>query len=333
MSSFEVLTFGETMVRLTPPNLQQIEQTTTFDVEIGGSESNTAVGLARLGIKTAWLSGLPENPLGRMTDGILRRYGVDTSPVVWKENGRMGLYFYEEGQRPRGSRVFYDRQHSVFSELTPNDISPALFESEKPKHLHFSGISLALSETCRQTVNHLLFLAESANWTTSFDLNYRANLWTEEEAREACEPFLSRSTIIFMPIRDAITFFELYDLDGPEAIIKRLTDLFPTQIIVLTLGSAGAIGMVPNMPPLKQSAFPVDQVGRLGAGDAFNAGFLYGYLQSDEPHEERVKTGLLWGTGMAAMKYSILGDLPVVEKTAVESLISANGHAENLLKR
>ncbi|MEM7335633.1 MAG: sugar kinase [Chloroflexota bacterium] len=333
MSSFDVLTFGETMVRLTPPNLQQIEQTTTFDVEIGGSESNTAVGLARLGTKTAWLSGLPQNPLGRMVDGVLRRYGVDTSPVIWKENGRLGLYFYEEGQRPRGSRVFYDREQSVFSQLSPADISGELFQSAEPKHLHFSGISLALSESCRQTAAHLLYLAQSANWTTSFDLNYRSKLWEVEEAREVCEPFLSKSTVIFMPIRDAISFFELYDLDGPDSIIKRLTELFPTQIIVLTLGSAGAIGMVPNMPPLKQKAFPIDEVGRLGAGDAFNAGFLYGYLQTSETQEDRVKQGLLWGTGMAAMKYSILGDLPVVEKTAVETLISANGHQPPALNR
>ncbi len=106
---YDVITLGETMLRFTPPQLKRLEQTTGFDIEVGGTESNTAVGLARLGLNVAWLSRLTDNPLGRIIEQAIAKNGVDTSHIIWTDQDRVGLYFLEEGRIPRGSRVIYDR--------------------------------------------------------------------------------------------------------------------------------------------------------------------------------------------------------------------------------
>src|SRR5512144_599786 len=108
MSTYDVVTLGETMLRFTPPDFKRLEQTSSFNAEVGGSESNLAIGLARLGLKVLWLSRLTDNPLGRLIEGTIARQGVDTSRVIWTEADRVGLYFLEEGKAPRQSKVIYD---------------------------------------------------------------------------------------------------------------------------------------------------------------------------------------------------------------------------------
>ena len=127
MTSYDVVTFGETMLRLTPPHEQRIEQTKQFNIEVGGSESNTAVGLARLGLNVAWFSRLPNTPLGQMVAQQIRRYGVDTSHVVWADEDRLGLYFWEDAQPPRANQVIYDRQHSAVSRMESTELPDSLF--------------------------------------------------------------------------------------------------------------------------------------------------------------------------------------------------------------
>jgi len=125
---YDVLTFGESMLRLTPPGFLRIEQTRSFDVWVGGTESNTAVGLARLGLKAAWLSRLPASPLGRYISNRIAQYGVDVRHVVWApdEGERLGIYFHEKAPPPRPSEILYDRRDSAMSRMQPADL-PAVF--------------------------------------------------------------------------------------------------------------------------------------------------------------------------------------------------------------
>src|SRR4051812_14873032 len=123
-NKFDVVTLGETMLRLTPPLMKRLEQATTLDIAIGGSEYNTSVGLARLGLKVSWISRLTSNGLGSLIANTLRGYGVDTSFVSWTDQDRIGLYFLEEGLAPRGSTVVYDRANSALSRMQPDDLSP-----------------------------------------------------------------------------------------------------------------------------------------------------------------------------------------------------------------
>src|SRR5579862_6975429 len=145
---WDVVTFGETMLRLSPPGFGRLEEAVTLDVRIGGSESNTAVALARLGLRSAWWSKLPANPLGRRIENEIRRWGVDTSGVIWDEDAgaRAGVYFLDFGVAPRGIDVFYDRAASSASRLTAEEVTEARIAGARL--LHLTGITPALSPSC-----------------------------------------------------------------------------------------------------------------------------------------------------------------------------------------
>src|ERR1700680_3196169 len=184
--SYDLLTLGETLLRLSPPGMQRLDQAAVVEIGIGGSELNVGCLLARLGRRVAWVSRLPAGPLGRLVDGEARRHGVDTRWVRWIENARLGLMFYEPGPLPRTSRVSYDRKHSAASELAFED---APWESlvHASAWVPLSGIPPALGPSCRALVLHLAALAAAAGKPVSYDLNYRATLTDPAEARVALE--------------------------------------------------------------------------------------------------------------------------------------------------
>ena len=154
MTQHDVLTFGESMMRLTPPGFLRIEQTRSFDIWVGGTESNTAVGLARLGMKAAWLSRLPATPMGRYISNRIGQYGVDVSNVIWADaDERLGIYFHEKAQAPRASEIIYDRKDSAMSRIKPGDLPDGLFAPGLSRLLHLTGITLALSESARDTAH------------------------------------------------------------------------------------------------------------------------------------------------------------------------------------
>src|SRR5881392_1692796 len=182
LPSYDLLTLGETLLRLSPPGMQRLDQARAFEVGVGGSELNVACLLARLGRRTAWVSRLPEGPLGRIVDGEARRHGVDTRFVRWIADARLGLMFFEPGPAPRNARVIYDRKHSAASELGFEDAPwEALIAASA--RVHLSGITPALGPSCRALIPLLGALAHGAGKPVSYDLNYRATLMTEAEAR------------------------------------------------------------------------------------------------------------------------------------------------------
>src|ERR1051326_9579968 len=131
---YDVITFGEAMVRLSPPNFRRLEQARSLDVQVGGAELNTAVGLARLGHSTAWVSRLTRNPLGRLIANRAREAGVSTEHVVWTDEDRVGLYFLEFGAAPRASGVLYDRQGAAIAQIQPGTVPWArVFEGRRRK--------------------------------------------------------------------------------------------------------------------------------------------------------------------------------------------------------
>jgi 2-dehydro-3-deoxygluconokinase len=321
MAEYDVITLGETMLRFTPPNLKRIEQTTSFDVEVGGSESNLAVGLARLGMKPLWLSRLTDNSLGHLIEQTIAKFGVDTSRVIWTAEDRVGLYFLEEGKAPRGSRVVYDRRESAISRMRPSELPVNLFQANRARLLHLSGITPALSQTLALTARQAQKLASEAGWLLSFDLNHRTQLWSPEQALAGCTPFLQAADIILAPYSDVCLVFDLdRGSTSSEQALAVLRERFPQATIVLTLGGKGSIGSEPDGPITRQDAFPAEPVGRLGAGDAFAAGFLYGFLSETEP-ETRLARALRRGAAMAALKFSIPGEFAVLRRDEVESLM------------
>ena len=261
---YDVITLGETMLRLTPPNLKRIEQTTTFDIEVGGSESNMAIGLARLGLKVLWLSRLTNNPLGRLLERTIAGHGVDTSRVIWTERDRIGLYFLEEGKVPRGSQVIYDRKQSAISQMKPVELPIDLFRSDCARLLHLSGITPALSPNLALTAKRALNLAKEAGWQVSFDLNYRGLLWTPAAALKGCTPFIQAADILLAPLDDVRLIYDLDPELTSEQILNLLQQHAPQAIIVLTLGKDGAIGVEPQRQIFATTSFSRRRSGTTG---------------------------------------------------------------------
>lgn len=331
MPDYDVVTLGETMLRLTPPGLQRLEQATHFDIEVGGTESNVAIGLARLGLRVLWLSRLTANPLGRVIAHRIAQHGVDTSRVVWTEDDRVGLLFLEEGKMPRGSRVYYDRRHSAVSHMRPEDLPDDIFRSEGAALLHLTGITVALSPALQATALQAMQRAKAAGWLLSFDVNYRQQLWDPSAAAQGCELFARTADILFIPRGDACLLYNLSPTLAPADILDTLAARYPQAIVVVTLGKDGVIACAPATPAVWQPAFAAEEVERLGGGDAFAAGFLYAFLTIPAA-PERLAQSLRWGAAMAALKYTIRGDAPVIEPQEVERLL-AQGNGGPGLRR
>jgi 2-dehydro-3-deoxygluconokinase len=316
---YDVVAIGETMLRLTSGVETRLEQALSLQVHVGGSESNTAVGLARLGKRVAWLSRLPANPLGRMVVQTIAAHGVDTQHVVWAPNERLGIYFFEEGSPPRPSQVTYDRADSAFAHFGPEQLPEALFRHGAGRWLHFTGISLALGPRSRDLIERAVSLARGNGWKISFDVNYRALLWSAADARKACEPYLADADLVFSPARDARLLWQLGHDRTSQQVLDHFLELRHGKPTVLTLGSEGAIAGAS-----RDSTFvpcqPVPPLGRLGGGDAFTAGFLSAWLDDAD-----LPTALRWAVATARLKYSIAGDLPLISRAEVEQALAADG--------
>ena len=285
--SYDLLTLGETLLRLSPPGMQRLDQARLFDIGIGGSELNVGCLLARLGRRVAWVSRLPVGPLGRLVDGEARRHGVDTRWVRWIDGARLGLMFFEPGPAPRNARVIYDRKHSAASELGFEDAPwEALIAASA--RVHLSGITPALGPSCRALVAHIAALAAAAAKPVSYDLNYRSTLTTAPEARamlEAVAPHLELFVVAERDARAVLGFTE-----EAERLAEAIAARYGVPLVGLTrppgeepgdlLLARGAIHYAPR--------YPVEIVDRIGAGDAFVAGLIHGLLDGDPDHAIRL---------------------------------------------
>jgi 2-dehydro-3-deoxygluconokinase len=316
--TYDLLTFGETMVRLAVAGHRRLEDAEQLEVSIGGTESNVAVALARLGRRATWLSALPDNPLGRKIDGTLRRHGVDTGNVIWKRDARAGLYFLDAGAPPRPTRVVYDRASSAVARLMPGEIDPVI--AAQSRLLHLTGITPALSEGCAEICLRLAAAAHAASTPVVLDVNYRSLLWSPAEAASGLQPLLDQTDILFCGAGDAAT---IWDLTGqPDAIASGLLDRSAANLVIVTLGSEGAYAAFRDGQATHQPAIPVEIIDPVGAGDAFAAGFLHHWLDDSTD----LPTALRTAATLAALQMTIPGDLAIITQTELtEALEQAGG--------
>ncbi len=295
---YDVLAFGETMIRFSPVDGQMLEQADFLRADAAGTESNMAAALARMGAAVAWVSVLPDHPTGRWIASRLAMHGVDTSHVIWSGE-RTGVFFLEPGTPPRGSRVVYDRAGSAATGITPDMVDHALRSGARI--VHTSGITASLGPSCLETVARVLGDRPGGGYLTSFDINYRAKLWSPEQARSVLDTLLDQVDILISTAADTALIF---GLDGaPEETIGALRTRFGNEFVVLTLAEGGAVGWSEGTGFLYTKPYAVEPVDRLGAGDAFDAGLLYGLLRED------LAAGLSYGTALAALSYSERGDM------------------------
>jgi 2-dehydro-3-deoxygluconokinase len=327
---FDVVSFGETMLRLTAPTGVRLEQAPFLQMYVAGTESNTLASLARLGLQTAWLSALPDQPLGRHVERELRGHGIDTSHIVWMAStARMGIFYTEEAPVPLGTQVHYDRANSACALIDPEALDYSLVDGARL--LHLTGITPALSERANAAFEHLLQRARVGQIPLSFDINYRAKLWLPDEAARGIEAACQRASILFCTRADAA---ELWGIGGtPEAVLRQMAQRFAVdgehKTIVLTLGSEGA-AQLQNGLYTAEPGIPTEGTMRFGSGDAFAAGYLYAYLAGplyQELHAvvERTITPLTFGNALASLKRCIAGDIATITPDDVRRVLVGQG--------
>ncbi len=317
----DVVSFGETMIRLSPPNNLRLEQMHQLDVNVGGSELNVAVGVSRLGLESRWVSRLPNNSLGRMIRNKAREQGVDTSHIVWSDTDRCGLYFVEYGASPRSSSVLYDRADSAISKIKRGDVDWNKVLAGA-RVFFVSGITPALSDSAAEVTMDALQAAKKAGCEVVCDLNYRARLWTGEKAREVQTPMMEYVDILSTTEEDTERVFGI-TAENYSEVAKILVDKFGFKAVTITLRTnltvltnkwtaiCYADGKVYD-----DREYFLELVDRVGGGDNYTGGFIYGYLTTGD-WEKAVQ----YGNANSALKQTIPGDLNWATLADVEKLV------------
>ena len=270
-----VLAVGETMALLTAAEVGRLRHAASLTLGVAGAESNVAIGARRLGCPAAWVGRVGDDELGELVVSSLRAEGVDVGGVV-RDPGAPTSLMLKERRTAEMIRVLYYRRHGPGSRLRPDDLDPAQVAAAGV--LHVTGITPALSESARATVDHAVELARAAGVPVSFDLNYRSALWPADRAAAVCRALAARADIVFA--------------GDPAALAGGLAALGAGHAVVM-LGQRGAVaavdGRVHTVDPV-----PVRAVDPVGAGDAFVAGYLAATL-AGRPVPERLVTAAACG--------------------------------------
>jgi len=304
---YDLVTFGEAMIRLTAPNHMRLEQARTLDVSVGGAEWNVAVNVARLGLRTAWVSRLVDNWSGRLIVGEARQHGVDTSGVVWEKfdgvgRVRNGFYHLEIGAGPRAAAVTYDRGHSAVSQMTSAMVDWKSILTGC-RWLHASGITPALSPTLAQTTLEVFRLAREMGIRTSFDLNYRGKLWSAADAQGTIAGIMPYVQVLIgneedfekclgLATGEAGADYSQLDPEGYKSGVRDVVKRYPNVERVGTTLRNAKTGLLNDWRTLlfDGQSFHLSRVfenleivDRVGGGDSFSAALVYGTLEGWPP--------------------------------------------------
>lgn len=331
-----ILTVGEIMLRLQPEGYKRIIQADKFDVCFGGAEANVAVSMATFGIKTTFFSKVPDNLIGEATLKSLKSFGVDVKNVI-KGGDRLGIYFCEKGASQRASVVLYDRKHSSFAEMDSKEVD---FEKIllDVSWLHFTGITPALSEKAEAFTALLLKQAKERGITISCDLNYRKKLWSKEKAREVMTPLMQYVDLLISNEEDCKDVFGIeakgssiekgqLSKDGYTTLANELIKKFAFKAVAFSLRESisasinGWSGILCNKEGAYISRkYEINIVDRIGGGDSFASGIIYGLIKDMEPQKI-----IDFAVAASALKQTIEGDFNLVSIKEIEDLASGSG--------
>ena len=323
---FDLLTLGEIMLRLSPQNNERISKCKMFEKHIGGAEMNVACGVSLTGLRTGVISKIPNSEIGDYVRNKVRFNGVSDDYLVYdtSKNARLGVYYYEMGAFPRKPQVVYDRAGSSVTTITLVDFPEDMYTNTRC--FHTSGITLALSQQCRETAIAMMKKFKEAGALISFDVNFRGNLWTGAEAKECIEGILPYVDIFFCSEDTAkLTFGKTGDL---RQILKSFTEDYPISIVAATQRTVHSpkqhsFGSV--IYNAKEDKYyeeepyrNIEVIDRIGSGDQYCAGVLYGLLSSDMDCQR----ALAYGNARSAGKNTIPGDMPSMDKDEIDNLIA-----------
>lgn len=315
------------MLRLTPPNNQKILQSNSFEAVYSGGEANVIASLSMFGHDTKFVTKLPDNHLGQKVLSKFRGYNVDISDVVTGE-GRLGIYFSEIGHGLRSTEVIYDRKYSAISMADKSE-----FNIDKILDgvglVHMSGITPALSQSLREFTIDFIKACKERGILVSYDSNFRAKLWSLEEAREVLEEVMPLIDIAFLGHLDMINILQFEDRglefdENLNDLYSRLFEKYPnlkyaacTKRTVNSINNNSLKGYLYDGEKLIVSnEYTFDILDRVGGGDAFTAGVLHGILK-DMKREEIIEFAIC----ASSLKHSILGDINIVDEATVTSLM------------
>lgn len=325
---FDVLSLGEILLRLSPPRYERMVRGDVFEKQVGGAELNVLSGISLLGLRTGVVSKIPHNDIGRFCKNRVRFVGVSDDYLVYDESqdGRLGIYYYENGAYPRKPRIVYDRKHTSMLKMNIKDFPEEMYKSTKC--FHTTGITLALSPECRETTIEMIKRFKAEGTLISFDVNFRSNLWTGEEARKYIEEILPYVDIFFCSESTAqLTFGKTGTL---QEIMKSFTEDYPISYIASTqrtvhspkVHTFGSMIYEAKSDKFYEEApyANIDVVDRIGSGDAYISGVLYGLIKYDGDCQKALE----FGNATGAIKNTIPGDMQASGEEEVTTIIAAH---------
>ena len=333
----KILTVGEIMMRLQPQGYKRLMQADTLEVVFGGGEANVAVSLAQFGQDAVYFTKLPKNALADKCVNELRGFGVDTSKII-RGGDRMGIYFCEKGCSQRGSNVIYDRANSAISQMKADEVdTDALLDGVE--WLHWTGITPALSDNTVDVMRKILRAAKLKGITVSCDLNYRKKLWTKQKANEVMSELVNYVDVLISNEEDSKDVFSIeasgsnitagvLSADGYEEIGRLLMKKFPNlKYVAFTLRESISASvnnwsgiLISKDKAYKSKKYTIQIVDRVGGGDSFGAGLIYG-LVNKLGEQATIESAV----AASCLKHTIEGDFNITSVDEVEKLAGGDG--------
>ncbi|MGB2713287.1 MAG: sugar kinase [Vicinamibacterales bacterium] len=341
----KVITFGELMLRLSPPGFERLLQSPMLVATFGGGEANVAVGLANLGgVDSVYITALPKNAIGDAAIRALRAEGVRTDRIV-RSGDRVGIYFAETGASQRASTVLYDRANSAISLMPPDAVNWAE-EMKGAAWFHVTGITPALGERGSASTARALAAAKKAGARVSVDLNFRKKLWSEAKAQEVMGPLMRDVDLVIANEEDLQSVLGVHvpgtdvtagqlNLQGFREAAERVTRDFGPKQVAITLresisasdnGWSAVFWDATNSMMYQSQRYNVRLVDRIGGGDSFAAGLIYGLVTGRSQEDS-----LRFAVAASALKQTIPGDFSRVSLAEVEALVG--GDASGRVRR
>jgi 2-dehydro-3-deoxygluconokinase len=335
--SKKVVTFGEIMLRLSPPGFERFLQSPMFVATFGGGEANVAVSLAAFGLDSTYITALPKNAIGDAAIRTLRAEGVRTDLIV-RSGNRVGVYYAETGASQRAANVIYDRARSAISEMKPDAVDwNAAFAGAD--WYHVTGITPALGPNGVEATRRSLVAARAAGATVSVDLNYRKKLWTEAQAQDVMGPLMRDVDLVIANEEDLQSVLGVHvpgtdvtsgtlNIDGFRQAAERVTRDFGPKMVAITLresvsasdnGWSAVLWEAGAGTMHRSQRYEVRLVDRIGGGDSFAGGLIYGLVTGRTPD-----AALRFAVAASALKQTIPADFNRVTVEEVDRLVGGD---------
>lgn len=324
----KIVSFGEILMRLTPPEYFKLGQTPGCNVFFGGSEANVAAALAIYGLRSVYVTKIPDNAFGHAAFNSLRTYGVDTSQIKWGGN-RLGNYLLEKGAKPCSGKCTYDRTGSSMQQALPTDFNWNKILQDAD-WFHFSGITPALSPTMFRICLQACKAAKRKGIRISCDINYRSKLWPETEAATAMQNLCQYADVLFINEQEAkilgidASGEDLMEVSVFDSMVETLRQKYPASVIASAARIPAAGGELAikavlwNQQSFQSALYPIKDIDSVGAGDALAAALIYALLRKMDNQQ-----AINFAAAAGALKHSCRGDFNLSPIEEIQNMVNA----------